>query len=317
MNRLPPLLAIVGPTATGKTAVAVEVAKRLKGEIVSADSMLIYRGMDIGTAKPTVEERQGIPHYMIDLIDPNEPYSVALYQEQAEKCILEIVKRGRLPLLVGGTGLYVRSIIDPYSFPRTGINDSLRQRWQEEAKALGREVVYRRLAEVDPETAGKLHPNNLKRVIRALEVYYLTGRPISWQQDKKIEPKYNLAIFGLTIERSLLYQRIEERVDKMLAAGLVEEVRQLFKRGYGLELISMQGLGYKEIAQYLTGQITLETAVYLLKRNTRHFAKRQMTWFRRDQRIKWIDVTYSRNVQDIAEEIIISTEGIFKEMSKI
>lgn len=316
MGDLPPLLAIVGPTATGKTAVAVEVAKQLQGEIASADSMLIYRYMDIGTAKPTSEERQGIPHYMIDLIDPDEPYSVALYQAEAERHILEISGRGKLPLLVGGTGLYIRSVIDRYSFARAGFDPGLRRQLQEEAEAFGKEALYRRLCAVDQEAAQKIHPHNLKRVIRALEVYYLTGQPVSRRQQKKEGPKYNLAMFGLAMERALLYRRIEERVDKMLAAGLVEEVRQLLQRGYGLELTSMQGLGYKEMAQYLMGRITYAEAVYLLKRNTRRFAKRQLTWFGRDRRIKWIDVACFQDPKGVAGEIVHLAAGVFKDASK-
>lgn len=316
MSGLLPLLAIVGPTATGKTAVAVEVARQLNGEIVSADSMLIYRYLNIGTAKPTSEERRGVPHYMIDIIDPDEPYSVALYQEQATRHIQEIAGRGRVPMLVGGTGLYVRSVIDHYDFAGAGFDPELRRRLQEEAEIHGREEMYRRLQEVDPVTAGKIHPHNLKRVLRALEVYYLTGRPVSWQQEKKAGAKYNLAMFGLIMERNLLYRRIEERVDKMLAAGLVEEVRQLLARGYGPELISMQGLGYKEMARYLAGQLTFAEAVSLLKRNTRRFAKRQLTWFGRDRRVHWIDVTSSLRPEKVAREIIQRAAGVFKEVSK-
>jgi len=314
----PPLLVIVGPTATGKTAVAVEVAKKIKGEIISADSMLIYRYMNIGTAKPAMEERQGIPHYMIDLIDPGEQYSVALFQQQAERHICEITAKDRLPLLVGGTGLYVRSVIDHYDFTRTGTDTALRQRLQNEAETRGVEAVYRQLKEVDPETAARLHPNNLKRVIRALEVYHQTGRPVSSFQtrDQQPRPKYNLLMFGLNMDRQALYNRIEERVDKMLSAGLLEEVQQLLDRGYGPELVSMQGLGYKEIIPYLKGMITLEEAILLLKRNTRRFAKRQMTWFKHDQRINWIDITRHQNIRDVAEEIVRFTAGVWKIVSK-
>jgi tRNA dimethylallyltransferase len=310
------LLAIVGPTATGKTGVAVEVAKRLGGEIVSADSMLIYRYMDIGTAKPTAGERQGIPHHMIDVVNPDETYSVALYQEQAERCIKEIASRGKLPLLVGGTGLYVRAVLERYNFPPAGYDPELRRRLNEEAEICGVREMHRRLAAVDPEAAEKIHPHNLKRVIRALEIYYLTGCPSSRRKRRKEGPGYHVAVFGLFLDRPLLYRRIEERVDKMLAAGLVEEVRQLLARGYGPELVSMQGLGYKEIAQYLLGRVTLDEAVRLLKRNTRRFAKRQLTWFGRDPRIRWIDVGGFQEKKDLAGEIVRLAEGVFEEASK-
>ncbi len=315
---VPPLLVIVGPTATGKTAVAVEVAKKINGEIISADSMLIYRYMNIGTAKPAMEERQGIPHYMIDIIDPGEQYSVALFQQQAEKHIYEITAKDKLPLLVGGTGLYVRSVIDDYDFTFTGTDTALRRRLQNEAEAHGVEAVYRQLIEVDPATAARLHPNNLKRVIRALEVYHQTGRPVSSFQnrDQQPRPKYNLLMFGLNMNRQALYKMIEERVDKMLSAGLVEEVQQLLDRGYGPELVSMQGLGYKEIIPYLKGRIALEEAVLLLKRNTRRFAKRQMTWFKHDQRVNWIDITRHQNIWEASKEIVRLMAGVWKIVSK-
>jgi len=315
INKLP-LLVIVGPTATGKTAVSVRVAKILGGEIVSADSMLVYRYMDIGTAKPSLEECQDIAHYMIDVVDPDEPYSVALYKEQAEKCVHAIAKRGKIPLLVGGTGLYVRSITDQYSFKPADTSGTLRQRLFEEAERIGREELYRRLAEVDPVTAAKVHPNNLKRVIRALEVYNLTGQPISSGQNNRTEPKYNLVMFGLILERSLLYRHIEKRVDEMLAEGLAGEVRQLLGRGYDPGLVSMQGLGYKEMAQYILGNTTFEEALISLKQNTRRFAKRQITWFRRDKRIKWLKVSDYKDVQSLAEEIAGYAAGVFKAVSK-
>ncbi|MGB9804085.1 tRNA (adenosine(37)-N6)-dimethylallyltransferase MiaA [Desulfofundulus sp.] len=317
MDRPIPLLVLVGPTAVGKTAVSVEIALRLGGEIVSADSMLVYRYMDIGTAKPTIEERRGIPHYMIDIIEPDESYSVALYQAQARKHIREIWERGKLPLLVGGTGLYVRSVIEPYHFTSAGVDEDFRRELAKEAEEKGPQAVYRRLLEVDPETAVRVHPNNLKRVIRALEVYHLTGRPMSSALRQVGEkPPYKLLIVGLTMDRQSLYRRIEVRVDRMMEMGLVEEVKGLLERGYSPRLTSMQGLGYKEIIAYLQGLCSLDEAVYLLKRNTRRFAKRQFTWFKRDPRINWVNVGQYTSLEEVAREITNLAEGVLMDTSK-
>ncbi|KFD42076.1 tRNA delta(2)-isopentenylpyrophosphate transferase [Peptococcaceae bacterium SCADC1_2_3] len=311
-NVLPPLIVITGPTATGKSALGVEVAKQLGGEIISADSILIYRSMNIGTAKPTLEERQGIPHYMIDLVDPDEKYSVALYQSQATKCIEDIIERGKIPLLVGGTGLYIRALTEQYSFPGTENNHEFRQSLVRQAQKYGQEALHARLAQIDPVTATRLHPNDLKRVIRALEVYYLTGKPFSYFQKSGQKCKYNLIMYGINMERQLLYRKIEERVDKMIRLGLVEEVQNLLNKGYDIGLTSLQGLGYKEIITYLKGENTLAEAIYLLKRNTRRFAKRQLTWFKKDQRILWLKVE-KNNISEVAQNIA----GRYKEMSKI
>jgi tRNA dimethylallyltransferase len=310
-NALPPLIVITGPTATGKSALGVEVAKQLGGEIVSADSMLIYRYMNIGTAKPTLEERQGIPHYMIDLVNPDEKYSVALYQSQATKCIEDIIKRGKIPLLVGGTGLYIRALTEQYNFPGTENNYELRQSLARQAQKYGQEALHARLVQIDPATAVRLHPNDLKRVIRALEVYYLTGKPFSYFQKREQKEKYNLIMYGINMERQLLYHKIEERVDKMIRLGLVEEVQNLLNKGYDIGSTSLQGLGYKEIIAYLKGENTLAEAISLIKRNTRHFAKRQLTWFKRDKRILWLKVEKG-NISEVAQKIA----GRYKETSK-
>ncbi|HAU32091.1 MAG: tRNA dimethylallyltransferase [Desulfotomaculum sp. 46_296] len=306
---LPPLCVIVGPTAAGKTAASIKLARQINGEIISADSMQIYRRMDIGTAKPSLEERQGITHYMIDIIDPDEQYSVALFRKEAEKHIQDIVSRGKIPVMAGGTGLYVRSVIDQYSFTQTGIDTELRLRLHKMAESDGAPAVHRLLEEVDPRTAARLHPNNLKRVIRAIEVYYNTGTPISILQDEdSLKPeKYTLFMFGLKMNREDLYLRIEKRVDKMIADGLVEEVSNLLEDGYSPELTSMQGLGYKEIVPYLKGITTLEEAIFTLKRNTRRYAKRQFTWFGNDPRVHWLDTA---GIPDPAEEIIKRLEGV-------
>ncbi|GAB6157512.1 tRNA (adenosine(37)-N6)-dimethylallyltransferase MiaA [Desulfotomaculum varum] len=304
MQDLRPLVVIVGPTAAGKTDVAIELSKLVRGEVISADSMLVYRGMDIGTAKPTLAERQGIPHHLIDIVDPDQEFSVAMFQRAAEELIREITDRGNLPLLVGGTGLYVRSVIDHYDFtPATG-NSELREQLKQQAARVGNQAMHRQLAAVDPVTAQKLHPNDIRRVIRALEVYYQTGKPISEYQyvQKNNSPKYRCLMFGLTMDRQLLYQRIEQRVDLMLQKGLVEEVRQLMER-YDAWGTALQGLGYKEIIACLKGECTLAEAVELIKRNTRRFAKRQLTWFRADKRIHWLRLEDYSNKSELAREI--------------
>lgn len=311
-KELPPLVVITGPTATGKSEVAVLVAGAVGGEVVSADSMLVYRKMNIGTAKPTVEQMRGIPHHLINIIEPDQEYSVAIYQKQARGVIADILDRNRLPILVGGTGLYIRSVIDPYDFTGVCRNASLRSKLLKEAQQNGPEFLYHRLSEVDRQSAAKLHSRDVRRVIRALEVYYLTGKPLSsYHKVEAAAPIYNVANFGLTMVRETLYRLIEQRVEAMIAAGLVEEVRQLLDAGYGPGLTSMQGLGYKEIIPYLRGEVSLAEAVTLLKRNTRRFAKRQLTWFRRDQRIKWLPVDGPRGLQPAAQEIIDYVEGVF------
>lgn len=308
-----PLIVITGPTATGKSEVGVLVAEQLRGEVISADSMLLYRHMDIGTAKPTLVERRGISHHMIDIVEPDHEYSAALYQKEARHLITEILTRGNLPILVGGTGLYIRAVIDPYEFGDTGSAPVFRERLLLEAEQDGYDKLHRRLLEVDPEAAAKLHPRDVRRIIRALEVYYLTGRPASSYRklNQYHQPLYRLFMFGLNMDRASLYRRIEQRVDAMIAGGLVEEVQHLLEGGYSKELNAMRSLGYKEIAAYLTGEFSLEQAVELLKRNTRRFAKRQLTWFRRDDRIRWLNIDQFGSLQAVAKEISKSLEGVF------
>lgn len=307
-----PLVVICGPTATGKTDTAVQIAKRMRGEIVSADSMLVYQGMDIGTAKPTAAQMCGIPHYLINIIEPDQEYNAALFQVQARAVIADILKRRKLPLLVGGTGLYIRAVIDNYDFSGSS-SELYRKELQNEAADHGSALLHQRLQEIDPGAAAKLHPNDTRRIIRALEVYKLTGKPISTfhKIDQPGRPIYNLLMFGLTSDREKLYQRIEQRVDQMIKSGLVEEVQRLLNRGFSPELSSMRGLGYKEIAQYLAGRLSLVQAVDILKRNTRRFAKRQMTWFRRDKRIRWLDP----DRDDVAEAIILEINRFIKGVS--
>ncbi len=299
------LLAIVGPTATGKTEVGILLAERLGGEIVSADSMQVYQGMDIGTAKPTPEQRRRVPHHLIDIIPPDRPFSVAAYQELAERAIQEIWERGNQPILVGGSGLYVRAVLGGLDIPVAPPDPELRRRLDAEARRRGCEHLHARLASVDPTAAARIHPHNVRRVIRALEVWEQTGRPISewWSLDDARKGKYNTRQFGLTAPRADLYWRIDARVDAMLADGLVEEVQRLLDQGYGEDLVSMQGLGYAQIAAHLRGRLSLEEAVERTKRDTRRFAKRQLTWFRADDRIEWIDITHYRDSADVAAEI--------------
>ncbi|MTI79487.1 MAG: tRNA (adenosine(37)-N6)-dimethylallyltransferase MiaA [Firmicutes bacterium] len=301
-----PILAIVGPTATGKTAVGVQLALHLNGEIVSTDSMLVYKGMDIGTAKPTTEERQGVPHHMIDVVMPNEDYSVAKYQQEAERVVATIHNSGKLPILVGGTGLYLRAVVDKYNFESPMTDENLRHQLQILSQEKGKDWLHHQLAEVDPEAAEKIHQNNVRRVIRALEVYKLTGKRFSSLQKADYQPniKYNTLIVGLTMPREILYQRIEKRVDKMLEMGLVSEVDKLLQQGVNPTATSMQGLGYKEIAAYLKGELSLDKAVELIKRDTRRFAKRQFTWFKRDPRIHWIDLHKYNNTEKVVDKII-------------
>jgi len=306
-----PLLAIVGPTATGKTGISLQVAEKLGAEIISADSMLVYRGMDIGTAKPTREEMERVPHHMIDVADPGEMYNVAIYGRKVKDVLSGILKRENLPLLVGGTGLYVRAVVDGYNFSEAGSDPELRARLARECDTLGRAALHDRLKSVDPRTASRLHVNDVRRVIRALEVFYLTGKTLSGSAGRSEVPPFNLLMYGLIMDRKLLYSRIEERVDKMMAAGLLEEVKNLLAAGYSPEVTSMQGLGYKEMILHLKGEISLEEAVALLKRNTRRFAKRQLTWFRRDPRIRWIDVG-EKGPGEAASEITSTAEGVFK-----
>jgi tRNA dimethylallyltransferase len=281
------LVVICGPTAVGKTAAAVELASQLGGEIVCADSRTLYRGMDIGTAKPTAEQRRRVPHHLIDVADPDQPLTVATYRVLALQAVEAIRRRGRVPLLVGGTGLYIRAVVDGWTIPAVPPDPALRARLEEEERARPGSL-HARLRQVDPVAAARTHPHNVRRLVRALEVYAHTGRPISELQ--RADPIGAAVQVGLTMDRAALYRRIEARVRDQLECGLVEEVRTLLARGYDPRLPAMQGLGYKEIAAFLRGECSLEEAVARLVRNTRHYARRQWIWFRRDPRIRWLDV---------------------------
>jgi tRNA dimethylallyltransferase len=296
------LAAIVGPTGVGKTRVAVEVAEKLDAYIISCDSMQVYRGMDIGTAKASSLVRQRIPHYLLDVVEPGVNYTVADYQRDAQQLIHQFNEWGKLPLLVGGTGLYYQAVVDDYNLVPMPSSQQVRQELEAEAdKSL--DSLYARLQRVDPAAARSIKPEDRKRIIRALEVYRLTGKPFSQFQTRNPH-RYHLAAVGLYMERQALYRQIEARVDRMIEAGLVEEVERLYRQGYGLDNNSMQALGYKQMFNYLQGIKTLPEVVEDIKRETRRFAKRQMTWFRRDKRIHWFNVEQHRP-EDLVERICI------------
>jgi len=312
----PPLLVLVGPTAVGKTALSLRLAKALNAEIVSGDSMQVYRDMDIGTAKLMPDEREGVPHHLIDICEPEHPFSVSEFQSLCTAKIEEIHGRGHLPFIVGGTGLYVESVCYGFRFQETGSDEPFRREMRAFAREHGAPALHGKLAEVDPVSAAKLHPNDEGRIIRALEVYRLTGKPLSETQeqsrgDEKRSP-YRLCLIGLTMDRADLYRRIEERVDGMLEAGLVDEVRGLLGRGVPRDAVSMRGLGYKEIAAYLAGETSYEEAVAILKRDTRHFAKRQLSWFRHMRGLEWVDAGGQAKNSDLFQEICAIIAGKFQ-----
>ncbi len=285
------LIVLTGPTAVGKTAASIGLAKAINGEIISADSMQVYKKMDIGTAKITKEEMEGVPHFLIDELNPDEEFSVAHFKKYADKYINEVYERGHIPIIVGGTGFYIQAVLNDIDFTETNADTEYRKELEELARVNGPEYLHNMLFEIDPQAAEKIHFNNVKRVIRALEFYKETGTKISEHNDTqsaKSSP-YNFAYFVLNDDREALYERIDKRIDIMLENGLIEEVKALLDAGYDRKLTSMQGLGYKEIAAYLEGEISLEEAIYILKRDTRHFAKRQLTWFRREKDVIFID----------------------------
>jgi tRNA dimethylallyltransferase len=300
------LLILAGPTAVGKTSISIELAKRLNGEVISADSMQIYKHMDIGSAKIMKEEMQGIPHHLIDFIEPYENFSAAEYKKYAEETIDKIHERKHMPILAGGTGLYINSLIYNYSFTKANRDDVYRDLLMEQAATLGKEYVHGLLKAVDIESYSRLYPNDLKRVIRALEVYKLTGNTISQHIENEdiYNIPYKIYYFVLTMDREKLYDRINMRVDKMIEKGLVEEVIKLKDMGYNSDMQAMKGIGYKEILFYLDGKIALEEAINMIKQGSRNYAKRQLTWFRKDNRINWIDKDEFSNEEDIIEYIV-------------
>ncbi|MDO5336948.1 MAG: tRNA (adenosine(37)-N6)-dimethylallyltransferase MiaA [Eubacteriales bacterium] len=286
-----PLIVLTGPTAVGKTALSLSLAKAVNGEIISADSMQIYKYMDIGSAKIRPSEMQGIRHYLVDELLPDEEFHIVRFQEMAKTAMQEIYSRGRIPILTGGTGFYIQAITRDIDFTEGEQNTAFRRKMEALAKEKGTEYLHSLLAEVDPKSAEDIHSNNVKRIIRALEFYEENHFPISAhnEAEKQKESPYNLAYFVLNCPRSILYERIDRRVDEMMKEGLLDEVRTLRSMGFHRKMVSMQGLGYKEILAYLDGEYSLEEAVRVLKRDTRHFAKRQLTWFRREKDALWIE----------------------------
>ena len=286
----PKVIVIVGPTASGKTALGIALAKKIKGEIISCDSMQIYKKMDIGTAKPTKEEMQGIKHYLLDFLSPDVRYSVAQFQKDAIKAIEEIIQKGKIPILVGGTGLYVDSVIQGIEYPETNIDVEYRKQLEKQVAEKGLSDFYEKAKNIDKQAMEKISPNDKKRILRVIEIYHQTGKTKTQleQESKKKELPYDYQVYGMTMERNILYQRIDKRVDEMIESGLIEEVKRLLKEYHDFPT-AMQGLGYKEVVEYLKGQTTQDEMIEKIKRETRRYAKRQLTWFRRNQSITWLD----------------------------
>lgn len=286
-----PMIILTGPTAVGKSALSVELAKKINGAVISADSMQVYRHMDIGSAKITPEEMQGVTHYMIDALEPDEEFHVVRFVTMAKEYLKEIYADGKIPIIAGGTGFYIQALLYDIDFTEQQCDETYRRQLEDLAREHGAEYLHGILREVDPASAEAIHANNIKRVIRALEFYHLSGKKISEhnETERQKQSPYNFAYFVLTDERAKLYERIDRRVNAMIEAGLVEEVKKLKSMGCSREMVSMQGLGYKEILAYLDGGCTLEEAVYIIKRETRHFAKRQLTWFKRERDVIWLD----------------------------
>lgn len=286
-----PLIVLTGPTAVGKTKLSISLAKAVDGEIISADSMQVYQHMDIGSAKIRPNEMQGVPHYLVDVLSPDEEFHIVRFQEMAKQAMEQIYAKGKIPILVGGTGFYIQAVTRDIDFTEAQQEDGYRRELEALAEEKGKDYLHNMLAEVDPVSAGEIHANNVKRVIRALEFYHQNKEPISshnQEQREHVSP-YNLLYFVLNAPRELLYRRIDKRVDEMLKEGLVDEVRRLKEMGYHRGMVSMQGLGYKEILAFLDGEYPFEEAVRILKRDTRHFAKRQLTWFRREGEVTWVN----------------------------
>lgn len=302
-----PLVILTGPTAVGKTDLSIQLAKEINGEIISADSMQVYKKMDIGTAKVTKEEMNGVSHYLIDELMPDEEFNVTIWKERAKEALETIYAKGKIPIIAGGTGFYIQALLYDVDFTGDNNDYSYRKELHKLAEEKGADELHKLLQEVDPESAGKIHANNVKRVIRALEYHHLTGEKISLHNREQNEKKsnYNFVYFVLTMDRARLYERINRRVDIMLEQGLISEVKALKEEGYHKNMVSMQGIGYKEILDYLDGEYDYERAVYLLKQDTRHFAKRQMTWFRREKDVTLLNKDNFSSNEDLLHDMLM------------
>ena len=313
-----PLVILAGPTAVGKTELSIRLAKRINGAIISADSMQVYKYMDIGSAKIMPDEMEGVKHYLIDELDPSDEFNIVRFQQMAKDALKEIYTNGQIPIVAGGTGFYIQALLYDIDFTHQDSDEAFRKEMADYAAEYGAEALHEKLKEIDPVSYKTIHANNTKRVIRALEYYRMTGQPISThneQEHQKVSP-YNFAYFVLTDDRKHLYDRIDYRVDLMMKKGLVDEVKNLYDMGYHKDMVSMQGLGYKELLSYLDGECSLEEAVYIIKRETRHFAKRQLTWFRRERDVIWLDKSaYQYNDQRILTDMcrMLQEKGICDE----
>ncbi len=311
-NKKKPMIILTGPTAVGKTDLSIQLAKVINGEIISADSMQVYRHMDIGSAKVTPEEMDGVPHHLIDVLEPEEEFNVVVFQKLAKEALTGIYEREHIPIIVGGTGFYIQALLYDIDFTENDGDTAIRRELEKLAQTQGAGCLHQMLQEIDPESAAAIHQNNVKRVIRAIEFYRQTGKKISLhnEQEREKQSPYQFLYYVMDTDRKTLYERIDRRVDLMMEHGLVDEVKHLADMGCTRDMVSMQGLGYKEILDYLSGEISLEEAVYILKRDTRHFAKRQITWFKRERDVRWLELEQFQNDRKkVLEHILDEIEG--------
>ena len=311
-NKKKPMIILTGPTAVGKTDLSIQLAKVINGEIISADSMQVYRHMDIGSAKVTPEEMDGVPHHLIDVLEPEEEFNVVVFQKLAKEALTGIYEREHIPIIVGGTGFYIQALLYDIDFTENDGDTAIRRELEKLAQTQGAGCLHQMLQEIDPESAAAIHQNNVKRVIRAIEFYRQTGKKISLhnEQEREKQSPYQFLYYVLDTDRKTLYERIDRRVDRMMEHGLVDEVKHLADMGCTRDMVSMQGLGYKEILDYLSGEIPLKEAVYILKRDPRHFAKRQITWFKRERDVRWLELEQFQNDRKkVLEHILDEIEG--------